>query len=138
MGRTTDPAPGSTKPMNEVEIAWLAGIIDGEGWFDCMEKEGRIPAVRIGVESIDLDLLQQCHSFSGMGIVSGPRFRGEDRKPIWTWRVGKRRDVFRLLLAIAPLLSNRRRARILEIVNKYQHVIMVSGLPPFGSDSSTN
>ena len=97
--------------MSQIEIAWLAGIIDGEGFTDSLPK---VKAVRIGLESSDFDIVQRCQDFSGMGTISGPRIRGNN-KPIWVWRVSKRRDVFRLLLAISPLLCVRRKKKILEL-----------------------
>lgn len=103
---------GSTKPMNQVEIAWLAGIIEGEGCFDRSKK-----VVSIKVKMTDEDTIYKCQEFSGMGNVSGPFIEEEGHKPFWIWRVSKRRDVFRLFLAIAPLLSGRRKAKILELTH---------------------
>lgn len=110
--------PGATKPMSQVDIAWAAGLIEGEGSFSCSRRNRPF----IQIQMCDKDVLEQIQQRTGMGNVTGPYAGSQGlgvgpRKPTYSWKVYKQRDVWRLLLAIAPLLSERRRARIMELAN---------------------
>lgn len=100
--------------MNAVDIAWLAGIIEGEGTILIPQNAGRhYPSVR--VRMTDKDIIYGLQSITGMGnVILGEKPKEDHYKQSWQWHVCKRQDVARLLLAIVPLMGERRTARILE------------------------
>ena len=102
-----------------IELAWAAGVIEGEGCFSYHPaKGGRKAYVRIQVGMTDLDILQRLHSISGVGVVNGPylykRKNGSPAKPIWSWAVQKQADVAWLLMQLRPWMGERRTDRIDE------------------------
>src|SRR5690349_10947882 len=102
--------------MDGVDVGWLAGLFDGEGWFQS-RNQGR--GITLAIENSDLDLLERVALVTGEGHISGPRIRG-NRKPMWLWQVTDWAGSVRLLLAIYPLLCQRRQesvARMMPILN---------------------
>lgn len=100
-------------------IYWLAGMFDGEGTI----TKGSRNKIVLRVNSTDKDIVDRCQEFSGMGSISGPyqyneKPTRENTKANWYWTVYKKRDVYRLLLAMAPLLCERRKQRIMEMVDE--------------------
>lgn len=101
--------------MNAVEIAWVAGIIEGEGTI-LVPGGGQYPSVRVAMT--DEDVVRRLHSITGLGRVV-PRKKGQPHfKPQWQWHVCSRREVARLLCAVAPLMGSRRTARIAEAADR--------------------
>lgn len=71
----------------------------------------------------DGDVVERLKTVTGSGCLYMTPAR-ENRKPIYTWLVSNRREVARILLAIAPLMGERRKARILEaaeVISKERH-----------------
>lgn len=98
--------------IDPIDAAWLAGIIEGEGTFTL--NSGKY--VQVSVMMADRDIVERCRQVSGLGTVNGPIDHPRSRKPLFTWDVSNKRDIARLLLLIYPLLGERRRARVAEIV----------------------
>lgn len=94
--------------MQENHIYYLAALIDGEGYID-----SRRP--RISISSTDLDILERAQEFAGMGNIVGPYMGEKSTKEYWEWNVTTVQDVARLACAIAPLMSNRRQEKLLEL-----------------------
>jgi hypothetical protein len=94
---------------SDFEIAYMAALIEGEGHI---RPTGRTSA-RVSVGMTDEDVIRNVHAISGIGSVAGPMVRGR-KKPYWTWQVSAKRDVLRLLTAIAPVMGARRRVQIMS------------------------
>lgn len=97
---------------NDVDIAWVAGLIEGEG---CISLVNKGTSVRIAVKMTDYDVLATAKSIFG-GTISGPEIQAR-KKPAWSWRVSDRKESARLLLAIAPCMHGRRKEAILQAAN---------------------
>lgn len=91
---------------DQLTIGYLAALIDGEG---NIRINGH--GVRIVVTSTDYDIVHRAFQMSGVGTIYGPySYRSErHHKPRWEWSVSNHKDAARLLCAIAPLMSQRRR-----------------------------
>lgn len=110
------------KTWDPVDIAWVAGIIEGEGCIsvrhakDSQKAKSPRPWVVCTVAMNDFDVVQRLHDVTGIGNVC--RARVYPQKPSWNptlkWTVAKQKDLARLLLAIAPLMGERRRQKTLE------------------------
>jgi len=94
------------KIMDSVDIAWVAGIFEGEG---TISFSGSYP--QIAVSMTDFDVISKLGEVTGLGTITKRRLQ-EPYKQQWTWGVWNRRDVARLLCAISPLMGQRRRERI--------------------------
>jgi|SRR5581483_2720508 len=94
---------------SDFEIAYMAALIEGEGHI---RPTGKTSA-RVSVGMTDEDVIRRVHAMAGIGSVAGPVTRNR-KKPYWTWQVGNKKDVLRLLTAIAPVMGERRRAQIMR------------------------
>lgn len=94
--------------MDAVDIAWATGILEGEGTFTI--EGGKYPIARVLMT--DEDIIRRLKEVTGLGNVTGPHQQREDRKPLWSWKVSDKRSMARLLLAIYPLLGQRRREQV--------------------------
>ncbi len=109
-------------------IAWLAGLFEGEGSLSCRRVQtekrghGRAPWA-LDVSMCNEDVLRRAHVISGVGNLHGPYDNGEGHKPYWKWTTTKRAHVFALLVALWPWLGERRRAKACEALRD---------LPPVG------
>lgn len=96
-----------------VDIAWTAGIFEGEG--SIVFGQGR--SVALSTQMTDKDVIERMHQITRVGTVGGPYdYRGN--KTTWTWRVHAMADVRLLLLIWYPLLGERRRSRALAALER--------------------
>jgi hypothetical protein len=99
--------------MTNEETAWVAGILEGEGCFDANANR-RSPRVR--VEMTDQDIVLRLHRMLG-GSVHYPTNRHPDRwKDTARWTLGKRSEAEPVFRAIRPWLSERRGAKVDELL----------------------
>lgn len=101
----------------EQEIAWAAGLFEGEGSFVARKKQSTQKQYFSAVlETSDQDVLLRFLEVVGVGKVSGP-YTGQKRvKPTWRWAAygleGKQAaEIFR------PFLGLRRTARLDELLS---------------------
>jgi hypothetical protein len=103
----------------ELEIAWAAGLFEGEGCFYSGETDLR---AQMGLS--DLDVLNRFDEIVGVGVIYGPyQYQYKDgfkRKRRWVWMAtaDDARVVFELL---RPWLGKRRLARGREIFGERVH-----------------
>lgn len=113
------------------QIHWLAGIVEGEGYFQPFFKGTRPEGAgikyvnpRIKVTMTDEDVIRRCHAVSGVGHVTGPvfpKYRKEKgyEKPLWSWTVSKTSDAMGLMMTLYPLMGERRQARIRDCLEAW-------------------
>lgn len=101
-----------------MDIAWVAGIIEGEGSIVCPTTPST--KVVVTVRMTDVDVIQHLFDVTGIGRVNGPyQPKGKNYyKPYWQWVVTQTADCSRLLLAVYPLLHSRRQAKVAEAVDR--------------------
>ena len=93
------------------ELAWLAGLFEGEGCIYLLTK-GEAWSWYLKISMTDLDILERVYKIVECGSIridSAPK--NLKWKQSYTWEVGKRKDVLRLLKLLAPLLGERRRKK---------------------------
>lgn len=116
------PRITKTHIMPERHIYWLAGIFEGEGWFSSHKDGANIVRGSLAVKMTDEDTIKRLKALTGIGSIHGPYQPKGNRKLTWTWRVAKRGDVFRLMLAMYPLLSERRKEQLSQCFEEmYEH-----------------
>jgi len=101
------------------DIAWAAGLFEGEGSISCYPIKCRINSIRtdISLASTDKDVIDKFCSIIGVGDVKGPRLI-ENRKPIYYWEVQNFRDCMYVLGQIYDLLGERRKAKADEMLDE--------------------
>lgn len=101
--------------MNEIELAWLAGLLEGEGSFGLTRYASGTQAPQVQIRMSDLDVIERARVLIGVNRYSVEP-RRSDHKTIYLVRVrGKRAaELMRMLL---PYMGERRSGRITEILN---------------------
>jgi hypothetical protein len=97
------------------EIAWAAGLFDGEGTAFASKtmKRARVN-VRLHM-SVRMTTRSDIERFARavcLGVVRGP-YRRDDpkRKPIWAWVAGTEADVRQCIALLWPFLGSNKRAQ---------------------------
>jgi hypothetical protein len=98
--------------MKDTEIAWLAGLIEGEG---CFTGDAEHP--KIFVQMTDLDVIERLRVVTGVGFYSRCSTRAAHHKPSWKWAVQSRERARELMALLFPHMGVRRRARIKELLH---------------------
>lgn len=97
--------------MNAFDLFWMAGLLEGEG---CFTMGGKYPSVQC--KMTDEDSVHRLAVAAACGNVTGPHAQpNPQHRPYWTWTVGGKRAVD-LMIVLFPLMGDRRRGRILELV----------------------
>lgn len=110
-------------PPNSVDLAWFAGLFEGEGCIS-FENSGKHHSVRLVVVMTDQDVLEKIEKTLGVGKVSKSQNKtqltptGKIATPTFRWRVGNKCDVERILIAIRPFMGKRRTIRIDEALER--------------------
>lgn len=97
----------------DLELAWLAGIIDGEGcicghWINRKNKSGGNLSIEIRVEATSLAMITRiaeiCESI-GIGFsVDGARLHLRSTKTAHRINIRRQKDVLAFLVSIRPFL----------------------------------
>lgn len=97
--------------MTKIEIAWLAGLFEGEGSFyiNRIKKYGKVyeyPCA--GIRMTDEDVVRRAHKLFGAGNIRTTRPKNPKWKQNWTWTVNGKELTERLYTMLLPYLGLRR------------------------------
>ncbi|MEB1808653.1 MAG: LAGLIDADG family homing endonuclease [Bacillaceae bacterium] len=115
--------------MNEVEAAYIAGIIDGEGTITLTrlhKNEYRRPVITIA--STDIELLTYLKSIIKGTITSKKNYSPKIHKDSYTLTIKSKENVFYILEKVIPYLRvpmKKRRAEYL--LKNYNQVTLRNG-----------
>jgi hypothetical protein len=108
--------PGAA-PLSELQAAWLAGLLDGEGCFDAPRNNPRIR-----VKMTDLDVVLRAADLMGatthMEYDRRPSVTGAPHKPLMVAQITGA-PALAVMRSILPWLSARRTARVLDLITAY-------------------
>lgn len=96
-------------------LAWLSGIIEGEGCIVQPVKPGRATQVAVRVCMTDEDVVYRVAQIAGVGRVQKrvrPPSMAAHHKDQWVWQVQSTADSVALLYAILPWLGARRSSTV--------------------------
>jgi hypothetical protein len=96
--------------LTEVEIAYFAGIIDGEGCFSLRPQVGLGDAVYVAALSVgntDARLMQWIHQRFGGSLQLESRSNPK-HQPVWRW-VASSTDIDQILQRVLPYLVVKQR-----------------------------
>jgi hypothetical protein len=111
------PAERSLKPGSPEGWAWVAGLIEGEGWMG--PGPGTVKRTPIlAAESTDRDVIERIAALTDAARIADIRPRTPACKPSWRWSVCSRTDTRRILAAILPLLGRRRAERARYVLSQ--------------------
>lgn len=112
--------------MNNEEIAWVAGILEGEGCFDFNDIYLRnYPRVRL--EMKDEDIIRRVHALIGGKIYFRKR-KQKQHSDTYRLTINQRFYLEPLLLQILPWLGTRRKVVVQEQIDWYNaHPVVYNG-----------
>jgi len=120
-----------------IEIAWIAGLLEGEGSFGLgavsQGKRGGelVRQLRITCAMTDEDTIEKLHRLCGGTRNKESRLdpRRSYAKPLYVWNLTRRKEVVALLECIRPHMSERRGLRIDELLQyNLDHPLKYKGL----------
>jgi hypothetical protein len=95
--------------FNREEVAWAAGLFEGEG---CWSWNARTGSPGASMKSTDEDVLRKFVRIVGVGGVHGPHIG--TGKPIWGWNVNSFQQVQHLACLFWVHLGDRRKEKLCE------------------------
>lgn len=107
--------------MEPLELAWLAGLLEGEGSFFTERCGGKVRYSVVEVTMTDHDVVTRAADL--MGVKPAYRFAPAKQKaghqPTWRARLrGKRAES--LMHELLPLMGTRRASKINELLQRKQ------------------
>ena len=104
---------------SEGQIAWLAGLYEGEGSCGARRSSARGAVLQMSIKMTDLDVLERAQSITGLGRVYGPYRRGPAHyKPQYAWTLASV-DAYAVLIAIWPMLLSRRQEQVASAIGDW-------------------
>lgn len=107
--------------MNREDLAWVAGVFEGEGCFSFHEKSRAISAC---ISMTDLDVIETVKSIIGLGTIVSVKPGKVGWKPQWKWAVNSFEDVQAVAAMLWPWLKSRRRVKIKSVLKGF-----IGGVP---------
>ena len=115
------------KTLSEIDAAYIAGIIDGEGTITLTRThrgENRRPVVSIS--STELELLTYVRSVIGAGRITTKVCAREHHSPSFTYSITSR-QALTLLAHVCPFLRTYKLKRACLLLEEYQRVTPRNG-----------
>lgn len=100
--------------MSPTEVAWLAGIIEGEGSF----VAGAKTACRIQVVMTDIDIIDRIAALTGVGFTYLTKPNRTHYKVAKGWAVRRAEHVQHIISLVRPWLGARRREAADKLVTR--------------------
>src|SRR5574341_1337692 len=91
--------------MPHYSLDYLAGFIDGEGYFVVHGDRGQI--MRVGVGNSDQSVLLELHRRFG-GTIIREGYRPQHHKTFWRWEMANAVDIKRFLEQMTSRLHQKR------------------------------
>jgi len=106
-------------------IAWVAGVLEGEGCFSLQLNPFRL---MVSMNSTDLDVVERMYTITGLGTVyyktklAGSQMTGrfKTNKDAHDWRISKNSDAIALMMTVYPLMGERRQAKIRDCIHAWK------------------
>ncbi len=99
----------------DVDIAWAAGLFEGEG--SCMIRGKKRQPV-LALSMTDEDVVRRFHTIVERGTVNTYRAYQPNRKRQWHWQVASKDDVLYVLALFWDYLGERRREVACEVIER--------------------
>jgi hypothetical protein len=96
------------------ELAWAAGLFEGEGCFSAGSPYGQ----KAQLAMTDEDVVRRFHRVVGFGNVHEYTQKVPDRKPMFWWRAHSFENFQALVAMLWPWLGERRRERAIVILTR--------------------
>ena len=101
--------------MRQTDLAWAAGIVDGEGCillYRAKTRTGDAWVLRLTVINTSQPMLQRLQEIFQLGSVRQRRRTNPRHKVQWTWEIAARKAEAALILLLPYLVTKRREAEL--------------------------
>ncbi len=101
--------------LNDFELGWVAGLIEGEGCFTIKKskrKNGFSCQPQLKVSMTDEDVVRRLASLIPVGNVLRAGRKTKGGKDVWMWTLTNSQALIDLMIVIRLLMGERRRERI--------------------------
>lgn len=102
------------------DVAWAAGLFEGEGCIYVGHTRGDAPRVKMLLGMTDEDVVRRFTEIIGLGPHTGPharRAQTASRKPSWEWRTSRSDEIETVIRLLYPHLGMRRRLKADEMLS---------------------
>ncbi len=99
----------------EAEIAWAAGLFEGEGCFTLGNQHRDVPTFHAVLQMVDEDVVRKFHGIIGYGVVHSSTVTSTG-KQIFRWTCTRREHFKAVALTLRPHLGERRRSKVDELL----------------------
>lgn len=106
--------------MNKEELAWAAGLFEGEGCIKGDRYKGSM-VFRLHLNSTDRDTVYRFAKIINVGHVRYDEYENPKWSPQWCWYASSFEDVQAIIIMLWPWLGNRRQARALKLLTDAQN-----------------
>lgn len=104
-----------THIITNLDRAWIAGLVEGEGSF-YLRNKADYPAAVFQLNMTDEDVVRRAHRLSGRVGTVNPLAPGvRSVKQQWRWRIASQAEVAWFMDQMYHLMGERRRAKIDEL-----------------------
>jgi hypothetical protein len=95
---------------SDLQLGWIAGIVDGEGWIglNSSTSSKTYVDVRIAVTSTTVAMQNALLKLTGLGTVHDQKPAKPNHRPQFTWRVQSALNVGAFLEVVSPYLLIKR------------------------------
>lgn len=105
--------------MTDIELGWLAGIIDGEGSI-CFSRRPFWRCPEISVPSTDIEILLEVQRILNSGSIS-KRTNRSGNKDTWQYKISGATQVLNILVQLEPHLKcPKKRKRAIYLIDGYK------------------
>ena len=107
--------------MKNTELAWLAGLLEGEGCFWLRKPRGARQSCSpyLAVSMTDKDVVERVAKIFGVQVKKKPDQRKAHYKPCWTVQASGPRAAL-WMNRMLPFMGMRRTARINEVLKEWE------------------
>ena len=109
-------------PDRATEVAWAAGLFEGEGYFTLSTDDK--PRPRAGLNTTDRDVIDRFLRVVGVGAVYDGAIdrRWVSQKRLFMWSVNSVGGFLEVVNLLGPYLGERRTERLLEMLDRVSPV----------------
>jgi hypothetical protein len=98
--------------------AWLVGLYEGEGCCGAASDAKRpyLRYLHLQIVMADEDIIRRAHAVAGVGNVTFVKRQNERHSDMWRWGVTRSASAYAVLVALFPLLGERRRIQVTRAI----------------------
>ena len=106
--------------MTNTQIAWVAGLFEGEGSIHIRPTQR---GVVLSLSSTDLDILNRLQELTG-GLIRQKIRRSAPAhwKPVWEWKLHSISETKALLNSLLPYFGERRACKTLDALDQLDRI----------------